>query len=146
LKASSILISIAVITFCYVTNAFALPNQINLQARLWAYVPFIEVGIPLGNGDYLEFGYGRDYNVRYLSEYFPLVYSHQLDSSSNERSALRLGAFIYNSNVSFYNVNGFNGTLPLILYEKERTINDHLTWLFNLGFPTIAELGLKYYL
>jgi hypothetical protein len=138
----SILLTI-IITLCVSVNSVsALKNQFNLQARLYASVPILELGIPMGTGDYFEVGYGKsDYNG--VNYYIPLVYSWQLSASANERSALRIGVMFYhNDNPWLFNK---DGTFPILLYEQESTINSDAAWVLNFGFPNLIGVGLKWY-
>ncbi|MBN3033783.1 MAG: hypothetical protein JW873_06775 [Candidatus Saganbacteria bacterium] len=147
MKRNPLFIFVVVIITLYVSAAstFALKNQFNLQARIYASVPIVEIGVPIGKVDYLEFGYGRfDYNG--VNYYIPLIYSWQLSGSASERSALRFGAMFYHHDEVDVFFPNHDGTFPVLLYEQERAINDNLTWLFNLGIPNLAGFGLKWYL
>lgn len=152
-----VILAMAFVFFTCAT-ALALPNALTFQLRTYALIiPAVGIGYSLPNGDALEINY-TNFSIFGQYTYLAFVYSLQLTSSENYRTAFDFGLMSYDYNES--GGGGFwiggpgpatppshaSGIYPVILYEQERSFGRDLSWMINVGYPNLIGLGLKYYL
>jgi hypothetical protein len=135
-------------------TSFAMPSKINLQLRTYEMVtPFCGIGFPAWHGDIIEIGYSNficlidsDLSITFGDySYTTLVYSKQIASSENERTAINFGAMFYRGTNATL-TSSTSGTKPIVLYEKEKMISNNIAVLINIGIPNPFGFGIKYYL
>jgi hypothetical protein len=134
--------------FCiHNTPSFGLPNKFNLQVCA-LIVPSFSIGIPFQNEDSFQLGYSTFtfWNNTYANAV--LIYSKQITRSENRRSAVNLGIMF--SHLQETHGGGVlparDSVVPVLLLEQENAICNSFSWLFNLGFPNLIGVGLKWYI